>query len=380
MMAELPAERELLEQSTNLKSLEEYNAWIKKCNECIELLEETGRNKIPRLSVGARTSLVARIARLEGVKCGLGRRFIHVGAGHTLNDAAIVWREIETAFENRVLTAIVINHNHIEPRQFLEAARNTVLENVQNILRRHKSVKVNTMFTGEFVAGDKQMDKSINTRNYEILLVSDISEWYDKHVIESTMSSLEEFQERDSGWALSRILNLMINVNKYNPLHAGCHINLPREIMLKRAVVNVQSNDNACFAWSVVAGLYPTNKHVERINQYPYYTTVLNLQNIKFPMTLNQISKFEQLNNVSINVYNFEKEKKEKTYKFFPIRLSRKKRDRHINMLFVQDQQNEGHFVLIKSLSRLVSSQLTKHKSRHYICNRYVNLKKQKFE
>ena len=41
-------------------------------------------------------------------------------------------------------------------------------------------------------------------------------------VIEPTLASLEEFQERDSGWALTRILNLTVNVNKYNPLRAGC--------------------------------------------------------------------------------------------------------------------------------------------------------------
>jgi len=71
------------------------------------------------------------------------------------------------------------------------------------------------------------------------------------------LASLEEFQERDSGWTLSRILNLIVNVNKYNPLHAGCHIDLPREIKMKRAMVNVQSLGNACFAWSVIAALHP---------------------------------------------------------------------------------------------------------------------------
>jgi len=76
------------------------------------------------------------------------------------------------------------------------------------------------------------------------------------HVIEPTLASLEEFQERDSGWALSRILNLTVNIYKYNPLHAGCYIELPREIMMKTAVVNVRSVDNACFAWSVIAALH----------------------------------------------------------------------------------------------------------------------------
>ncbi|KYN06856.1 hypothetical protein ALC62_02240 [Cyphomyrmex costatus] len=38
--------------------------------------------------------------------------------------------------------------------------------------------------------------------------------------------------------------------------------------MLKRAVINVQSKDNAYFAWSVVAALHPTESHVERESSY----------------------------------------------------------------------------------------------------------------
>ena len=66
------------------------------------------------------------------------------------------------------------------------------------------------------------------------------------------LSLLEEFQERDSGWALSHILNLTVNANKHIPLRAGCHIKFPREIMLKRAVIHVQTADNACFSWSML--------------------------------------------------------------------------------------------------------------------------------
>jgi len=141
----------------------------------------------------------------------------------------------------------VINFKHIEPRQFLEDAREIVLEWVRSVMQEHDNIKINTMFNGKFVAGDKCANKSI-TKNYELFRSSDLQEWYQSRVVEPTLTSLEEFQEHDSGWALSRILNLIINVNKYNPLHAGCYIELSREIKLKRAVVNVQSVDNACFA------------------------------------------------------------------------------------------------------------------------------------
>ncbi|KYN18122.1 hypothetical protein ALC57_09574, partial [Trachymyrmex cornetzi] len=63
------------------------------------------------------------------------------------------------------------------------------------------------------------------------------------------LASLEEFQERDSGWALSRILNLTINVNKLNLMGAGCYVEVPRKIVTKRAVISVRTTDNAYFAW-----------------------------------------------------------------------------------------------------------------------------------
>jgi len=64
---------------------------------------------------------VARIARLEDAKTRLQRRFIHFGGDYmgtsSSSDAKrLVWWEIDTAFENRILTGAVINADYIEPR------------------------------------------------------------------------------------------------------------------------------------------------------------------------------------------------------------------------------------------------------------------------
>ena len=48
---------------------------------------------------------------------------------------------------------------------------------------------------------------------------------------------------------------------------------------------------NACFAWSMVAALYPIDKYVNRKSSYPYNTKVLNLTSIEYPITLKKISK-----------------------------------------------------------------------------------------
>ncbi|XP_071581647.1 uncharacterized protein [Temnothorax nylanderi] len=367
-------EQELQEQSDRLNSIEDFAAWEQRCNQFIEVLEEESRNKRPRLngdvlSIGNRQSLVAQIARIESIKDSVRQRFVHVGAGYSAGETGLRWREIDTAFESRILTGAVINTDYIEPRKFLEDAGGIVFNHVRNAIQEHNSVKINTMFNGEFVAGDKHANKSIATRNREFLRESNLREWYELHVIEPTLATLDEFQERDSGWALSRILNLTVNVNKYNPLRAGCYIDLPQEIKSKKAVISVQSTDNACFAWSVVAALYPVKDHTYRKSLYPHYTKVLNLKDIEFPMTLSQIKNFENHNNASINVYTVEGEK---TPNVLPIRLTDLKREKHVNLLYMQDPRddNVGHFAWIKNLSRLVSSQLSRHHSRKYFCDR----------
>ncbi|KYN20067.1 hypothetical protein ALC57_07573 [Trachymyrmex cornetzi] len=109
-------ELELLEQCGQVATLVECFAWLQRCGECIERLEELYRAKRPRLAVGHRQSVVTRIALLEA------------------------------------------------------RARKHAVE-------RHGSVKVNTAFNGEFATKDVRAIKSINTKNNEIHRCTDIREW-----------------------------------------------------------------------------------------------------------------------------------------------------------------------------------------------------------
>jgi len=73
--------------------------------------------------------------------------------------------------------------------------------------------------------------------------------------------------------------------------------------------------------------LHPAKRNPERESSYPHYTSVLNLQDIQFPMTLKDITKFERLNRVSVNVYTLEEQK------IVPIRLTDDKKEKHVNLL-----------------------------------------------
>ncbi|XP_076248100.1 uncharacterized protein LOC143187768 [Calliopsis andreniformis] len=295
-------EHELREQTVRLNCLDEYIAWEERCNEYLESLEQYCRvKKRPRLSIGTQQSLIARIAQFESFKLVTRTRFVHEGAGHSNN--GLLWRELETAFENRVLTGVVINSDYIDPRNFLHGAKSIVLLHVRHALVKHTALKVNTIFNGEFIA-----------------------EWYERCIVECTITLLEEFQERDT-------------------------------------VISVKSYDHACFAWAVAAALYSAKQHTSQQSSYPYYRTVLNFENIGYPIPMNDTKKFETMNNISVNLFSIEENIK-KTQKDL--------KDRHVILLYIENDST-GHFAWIKNLSRLVGTQLSKHKEKEFICDRCLH-------
>ncbi|KYN35086.1 hypothetical protein ALC56_10556 [Trachymyrmex septentrionalis] len=174
-------ERELLEQCGQVSTLVECFAWLQRCDECIEWLEELCAKR-PRLAVVHRQSVV-RIARLVDAKKQLERCFAHVRRGYASRDErSLVWREIGAAFEScipYVLTGAVVNIDYIQPRRFLEEAKEIVLERVRDALERHGSVKVNTAFNDKFATNNKRANKSIITKNIEIYRYTDLREWYE---------------------------------------------------------------------------------------------------------------------------------------------------------------------------------------------------------
>jgi len=81
-----------------LNTREEYIAWEQRCNDFIESLEELSRVKCPRLSIGVRQSLIARIAQLESLKDLVRKRFVHVQDTMLDSDSARLIRHSKAAY------------------------------------------------------------------------------------------------------------------------------------------------------------------------------------------------------------------------------------------------------------------------------------------
>lgn len=150
------------------------------------------------------------------------------------------------------------------------------------------------------------------------------------------------------------------------------YIALPKNIAMKKAIINVQNYDQKCFIWSIIAALFPVDVHPERVlNYYRHnYNDILNLDNISFPTPLSDLITFEKNNNVSINVYGLEYCQKTKDYEVVgPLHYTKHKKSQHINLLYFKNEF-QSHYAWIKSLSKLIGNRLSKHKEKKYICDR----------
>ena len=85
-----------------------------------------------------------------------------------------------------------------------------------------------------------------------------------------------------------------------------------------------------------------------------------------FPVTLSVIGSFPVKNNLSINVYGVEDEKKV----IYPLRVTEAViPDRHVDLL-LHEHNGVQHYSTIKNFSRLISGQLSRHDGAVYCCKK----------
>ena len=85
------------------------------------------------------------------------------------------------------------------------------------------------------------------------------------------------------------------------------------------------------------------------------------MRGIKYPVKIQQVNKFEKQNqDISVKIFGYEEKK------VFPMRVTEYKgQNHHVNLLLLN---NTYHYILIKDLSRLASSQYKGYNRRLFFC------------
>ena len=202
----------------------------------------------------------------------------------------VSWDDINSAFDSRIKTGVISNHQHLDITTLLEDARTMFIGKIEPTFEEHNALKVNAVLATEYAKvtiNDNEETVEIfhfNTKNAPIYRKTDLSEWFAANVEQPILRDMEEFQERDTGWALRSILNLAVNINKFNPMKGNSYIPLPDAITKQKACINVQNDDVKYFQWAVPSALHPARKDACRVTKYKEFEDELNFKGIEFPV------------------------------------------------------------------------------------------------
>ena len=121
------------------------------------------------------------------------------------------------------------------------------------------------------------------------------------------MQKLDDEQLEGSGFVLNGIVNVILEIYKVNDIQASSWVELPEKYRNNKSIINIKNDDQFCFLWCILAHLFPVEDHKNRTSSYSIHTNKLILNGLEFPMKIKDIPKFENLNNLNVNVFELTK-------------------------------------------------------------------------
>jgi hypothetical protein len=176
-----------------------------------------------------------------------------------------------------------------------------------------------------------------------------------------------------SDWRFKKFLKYSVGINKYKSVMGSSFIKLPTAIANKKACINIKNNDQKCFLYCLLADTLTRNKIIEskdldRPSIYKNHTHHIKVpENVEYPITTDDISEFEELNNIQINVFeleNYTEDVDDVRTCIREVYKSNQHRKNVVNLLMIREGET-SHYVYIKNLSRLFASKTLK-KSKHF--------------
>jgi hypothetical protein len=140
---------------------------------------------------------------------------------------------------------------------------------------------------------------------------------------------------------------------------------LPEYLENKKAIVNIQNNDNRCFGYALLYFLEHINLPEKNAHRPNYYTQRMfadnHIQDIPYPISPNDVHKYEDVCQIKINLFTFFDDEGRSRH---PLYVSRKNYPREANLLYWNQ-----HYALIAHFNRLFGD-ITKTDDQHHFCMR----------
>ena len=201
------------------------------------------------------------------------------------------------------------------------------------------------------------IELAFNSRMMNVHNLSEINKIANE-MIADMKGQIENPALLNSRFVFDEVLFMDVDFHQLNLMRGSSYVPLAQWLASKKAIINPHHQDQECFKWAVIAASRwgEIDSHPERISNLKKYELDFDWSGIKFPVSIKDIKGFQVKHRISINLLATEG-------KEIYICRTGGNYDRSINLMILN-----GHYVAIKSLSRLLSSKNTKHKGKEYFC------------
>ena len=277
-----------------------------------------------------------------------------------------------SAFSNYTNQYVIYNTiANYGPFEFLADAKPAIT----NIFNSNRNIKTILYLHVLMSQGERKAEFAFHSKGLKLILMeTDENEIYDEMADEIGVQIQKVEDVEGSGWKFERVIKLVLHTTKWEQLYGSSYIPLDPYLANKKAIINMQNEDDKCFMWSVLRALNPKNKNAERIDKdLKSKQDSINMKGIHYPVTLKAIDRFETQNpNISISVVGYNK-----VDLVHPIRISKYTGcENDIVLLLLKEAvkgengkiEEKTHYTLVKNKSALIASQINNHEHKRHIC------------
>ena len=248
----------------------------------------------------------------------------------------------------------------VDPDTFFARIRGFLVDLLKREMRTGAACSQATTWI-RFRKGEEIVELVFNSRMLNVYSLSDMNEIVTA-MITCMAQQIENPTLPDSKFVFDEVISMTIDFHRLNLTRGSSYLPLPDWLARKKAIINPCNEDLECFKWAVIAATRweDIGKNPERIMKLRKLEGDFDWTGIRFPVYIKDIAKFESRNQISINILAVEDRK---------IYIHRKGApyDRIANLMIITEN-NRKHYVAVKSLSRLLSSNNNKHNGAQYFC------------
>ena len=272
--------------------------------------------------------------------------------------------ELEQAFGGAYRSYRINGRPKIDVDTFFNRIGKTLIELIERELKARTSARIQTtagiIFVREDEEGQERIELAFNSLMTSVYRGSETDQIVDG-MIDDMKFQIENPVLLNSRFVFDEFLYLDVNFHRLNLTRGSSYLPLPDWLARKKVIVNPHNDDEECFKWSVIVAENVGMKDPQRVSNLRKFTDNYDWSGLEFPVSIEDIGKFETRNNISVNVLAVEGRD------IYIHRKGRRMMGREINLLMVSED-GINHYTAIKSLSILLKSSNTKHKCKQHFC------------